>query len=238
MKYYIVQYSLYIYTYWYTYISNNVRYKLYTNVFCTYSLFSKSYTIPASLASRCSAGPAKGRQPRGKVSRGPGGACPNLVLHNLRNLKKKTCCILKRCSPGISDTRPLHPSFSRKMWGCQRSKWFRLVFVRQFNDSKIYEDFRSDIQAHASLSDCLGNAQLHQILALSPQWRNAVQQLTRSLIVWSVAACLLQFLWLGWPVDTVDLLLFHWLHGFHHLRRQTKNIVKKMKIHKANTAPS
>lgn len=125
------------------------------------------------------------------------------------------------CSPGISDTRPLHPSFSRKMWGCQRSKWFRLVFVRQFNDSKIYEDFRSDIQAHASLSDCLGNAQLHQILALSPQWRNAVQQLTCSLIVWSVAACLLQFVWLGWPVD---LLLFHWLHGFHHLRRQTKNL--------------
>ena len=73
----------------YTYTSNNVRYKLYTNVFCTYYLFSKSYTIPASLASRCSAGPAKGRQPRGKVSRGPGGACPNLVLHNLRNLKKK-----------------------------------------------------------------------------------------------------------------------------------------------------
>ena len=80
----------------YTYISNNVRYKLYTNVFWNYSLFSKSYTIPASLASRCSAGPAKGRQPRGKVSRGPGGACPNLVLHNLRNLKKKSCCVLKR----------------------------------------------------------------------------------------------------------------------------------------------
>ena len=80
-------------------------------------------------------------------------------------------------SPEIPDTSPLHPSFSRKMWGCQQSKWCRLVFNRQFNDSKIFQDFQSAFQAYPSLSDCLGNAQLHQILARC-RWRNAVQQLT------------------------------------------------------------
>mmetsp|Transcript_72148 Transcript_72148/g.181864 ORF Transcript_72148/g.181864 Transcript_72148/m.181864 type:complete len:234 (-) Transcript_72148:76-777(-) len=72
--------------------------------------------IPASFAKRCSAGPASGRQPLGRLSRGPGGAWPNTKpTHPGRS---RTMCGLRlRLASAAAPRLPRRTSFFFTAWG-------------------------------------------------------------------------------------------------------------------------
>ena len=93
---------------------------------------------------------------------------PTLFCIICEILKKKTCCILKRVRAvllGFQTQGLCIPAFHER---CEAASGPNDFDSFSFDNSMTVRSMRT-FEAHASLSDCLGNAQLHQILALSPQ---------------------------------------------------------------------